>query len=166
MYWKALGLLFAVWLMILALQIAKVSLLFCDYSHFIETFSFTFKYFLSRKIIPYTWIYTFILTRNLKLKKKLSCLLQNYSRICSLPYWLLDFSQVSSLWILKYRPISQSAMMIIIWVWVCSKFYPTSDPSCSFSNRIPGNLPLQWTSKDCIQRRSRNQLASAQVDCL
>ncbi|XP_043817670.1 sulfite exporter TauE/SafE family protein 3 [Manihot esculenta] len=40
-YWKALGLLFAVWLMILALQIAK-----------------------------------------------------NYSRICSLPYWLLDFSQI------------------------------------------------------------------------
>ncbi|XP_058005904.1 sulfite exporter TauE/SafE family protein 3 isoform X1 [Hevea brasiliensis] len=40
-YWKALGLLFAVWLMILALQIAK-----------------------------------------------------NYSRTCSIPYWLLDFSQI------------------------------------------------------------------------
>lgn len=80
--WKEVGLLFFVWIMILALQIGKVSIYLMSYifnSKLVDIFFFHILVYMSKQ--GRMIIYAFVLK-------------QNYTTTCSLIYWILNLLQV------------------------------------------------------------------------
>lgn len=81
-YWKELLLLVAVWVIILALQIAKVYISISMWLISLKAYDFAFALSLCIK----NWIHG-----------KLVCCWQNYTTTCSAEYWVLNLLQVPSM---------------------------------------------------------------------